>query len=164
MEKLCVVKRPDSQSKKITGILLVILGVVILVLSFLFWKLVLILPAIACFVVYVLNYVHAEISFDYTFFGSEVKIARIKGDNRRKLLHMINMDDVRMITKADDPILYNVEKEPGAIKKDYTSQTGEGTVYKLVYKEKDKTVILDIEPSEEFLDALCEKYSKVITR
>lgn len=164
MERLCVVKTKDSAAKKFLGIFLIVLAVVFALASFLFGKIVMLIPTVALVIVYAVEFNHAEITYDYTFFGTEMKIARIKGDNRRKLLHTINLDDARMITRADDPVLYNVEKEPGAIRKDYTSHSGEGIIYKLVFAEQDKTYILDIEPSEDFLDALCEKYSRIITR
>lgn len=164
MEKLCVVKTIDTAARKITAIMLVVLGVIFVIGAILFGKIIFLIPAVALFVVYFVNYYHAPITYDYTYFGNELKIARIKGDNRRKLLYTINLDDTKMITRADDPALYNIENGQGVVKKDLSSYSGTGKLYKVVFAVDGKNIILTIEPSEDFLDALCEKYSRIITR
>ena len=164
MEKLCVVKTVETNAQKFIKILLVVMSIVFVICALLFGIGLLVIPAIVLFVLYLVNFYHAEISYDYTYFGNEMKIARIKGDNRRKLLYTINLDEAKMITKADDPSLYNVENQPGVIKKDFSSHMGEKQLYKVVFSEKEKTYVLTIEPSEDFLDALCDKYKRIITR
>ncbi|MCQ2536456.1 MAG: hypothetical protein MJ110_05755 [Lachnospiraceae bacterium] len=164
MEKLCVVKRADTPMKKILGVVMIAIGILFAVAAILFGQPYFFLGTPIFIIIYVLNFNHAEISFDYTFFGSEFKIARIKGDNRRKLLHMINIENIRMITRADDPALYNAEHESGVIKRDYTSLTEGAKIYKMVFTDEGKTFVVSIEPSEDFLNDLAEAFPKIVTK
>lgn len=164
MERLCVVKRADTPMKKILGVVMIAIGILFAVAAILFGQPYFFLGTPIFIIIYVLNFNHAEISFDYTFFGSEFKIARIKGDNRRKLLHMINVENIRMITRADDPALYNAEHENGVVKKDYTSQAEGAKIYKMVFTEEGKTIVASIEPSEAFLNDLAEAFPKIVTK
>lgn len=164
MEKLCVVKRADSASKKILGMIVIALAVIFTLAACLFGQPYFLIGAPVFIIIYIYNFNHAEISFDYTFFGSDFKIARIKGDNRRKLLHMINVENIRMITRADDPALYNAEHESGVIKRDYTSLTEGAKIYKMVFTDEGKTFVVSIEPSEDFLNDLAEAFPKIVTK
>lgn len=164
MEKLCVVKTIEPGYKKYVLISLIVVSVALVVSAFLFGKAILIVGAIGVFAAYLIYYFSPQISYDYTYFGTEMKIARIKGNYRRKLLYTINLEEARMLTKDSDPILYNVEKEPGIIKKDFSSRTGEGQLYKLAFSNNGKSYLFTLEPTEDFIDALCEKYQRIITR
>lgn len=164
MEKLCVVKRKENGSGKVINILLWVFAVLALagVVLLGIWPLVLV--AIGSVVAFFVGGFALPVCYDYTFFGTEMRIAKIKGDNRRKLLHEINMENVEAITGEDDPILFNYEKISGVIRKDYTSGLGVNKVYKMIFKDGKQICILDIEPSPEFIDALAEKYGRIIKK
>ena len=162
MEKLCVVKTKENAAGKIISIILLVLAVLSAVGIIIFWPSILVCAV--CVAAYLLGGFQLPVCYDYTYFGNELKIARIKGDSRRKLLHEINMDNVEIITAPEDPSLGGYANISGIVKKDYTSGLGTNKIYRMVYKDAKQIYMIDIEPSSEFIDALAEKYGRIIRK
>ncbi len=101
--------------------------------------------------------------YEYSYFDGECRFARIMNKSRRKRLCVINMDEVMQIAPAGDRSVSNYERDASVKKTDYTSHT-KAPYYDLVYKQKDGCRIIQFEPDEAYLDAVCVKYGQKVIR
>lgn len=163
MEKLVSVSREKSLGIRIGGILMwVLFGICTLIVIFInlfFFLGMIIFPLIWYFAFHTANY-----EFDASYTDGRLVFARIRNKNGRKLLAKIDMDTVINIAPRGDRSIYKYENDRSVEYIDCTSQTEGNRVYAVIANTEAKTIRVEFEPDDDFLDAICDRYSRIVIR
>lgn len=108
---------------------------------------------------------HSSKEFEYSYFDGEVRFARVMNKSRRKGLGTYSMDEVVQIAPAGDRSITRFEGDSSVKVLDYTSHEKEKPYYGMVIQKEGTTLLIKMEPDEEYLGAIEQKYkSKLIRR
>lgn len=102
------------------------------------------------------------IEYEYTYYETDVHIAKIINKAKRKNLADLNMDEVITIAPRGDRSVYRYENDKSTKYKDYTSGDKSAKVYELIYKTSDGICRYEFEPDEEMLQAMKIKYPHTV--
>lgn len=107
---------------------------------------------------------NSNIEYECSYFGDELRFARIKNKSKRKRLQIIEMDSVITIAPAGHRSLYNYENDNATKIVDYTSGLKNVPYYEIVVKNTTLSEIIKVELDDKFLDELSKKYRMKVVR
>jgi hypothetical protein len=102
--------------------------------------------------------------FEYSYFDGDVRFAKVMNKSRRKSLGSYTMEEVLMIAPAGDRSMYKYENDATVHKLDYTSGNKGTPYYEMVIKDENSVKLVQFEPDDSYLDAVCIKYSQKVVR
>lgn len=102
--------------------------------------------------------------FEYSFFDGDVRFAKIVNKSSRKKLPCYTMEQVLTIAPIEDRSLSNILRQDRVRVIDYTSGYPNRKVYGMVVKTDESTTLIQFEPDEKYLDAVCVKYRQKVVR
>ena len=106
-----------------------------------------------------------NIEYEYSYFGGEIKIAKITNKSRRKRLMAFTMEEVIQIAPHGDRSVMRYEGDRMVVVKDYTSHNKNVDFYEMIVSKEGKTYLIMFEPDDAFLKEICTRYAmKVIRR
>ena len=141
-EKLVIVPKKNTGSKKILNTVLFILACLMFLLSTFVNPIIFLIPGIALALVWYFQAFRSDIEFEYTYYDGEFHFARIKAKSKRKAIGSVQMDDVLGFAPRGDRSVYKYENDHNLTYKNLTSGNPEARVYELIAKgEKDLCVM-----------------------
>ena len=162
-EILVIVPKMRTAGKKILDMALLVMTFIFLLLALInpvVFSVIGILSAVAWFFLCFRN----DIEFEYTYYDGELRFAKIKGKSKRKNLGYVQMEDVIAIAPKGDRSVYKYENDKSVTYKNLTSLRPDAKVYELIFKEEKGLNRYEIEASEELLDAIMVKYSRLVVK
>jgi hypothetical protein len=118
---------------------------------------------IAGFLWYLLQF-QSNKEFEYSYFDGDVRFAKVMNKSRRKSLGSYTMEEVLQIAPAGNRAMYKFENDSTVKKLDYTSGNKETLYYEMVVNDESGTKLIMFEPDDQYLDAVCVKYSQKVVR
>ncbi len=97
-----------------------------------------------------------NVEYEYVFLGDELHVDVIYNKSKRKNKGKYLMSRVDIVAMKNSAEIRPFLQKPGASKNtvDFTTKTGDGAVYAMVYSDGNKQEIILFEPSEKLLDAM----------
>lgn len=143
------------------SLVLVLLGLAacLLITPYLFM-----VPTILFAVLWWWMWFHTGLEYEYAYFDGDLDFDKIKDKRKRKKVISVHMEQVEQIAPVGDRSLYNVHQDSKAKMMDLSSRSADAKCYELVWKDAGETVCIRFEPDEQFLDAICIKYPRKVTR
>ncbi len=102
--------------------------------------------------------------FEYSYFDGEVRFAKIINKSRRKRLKVFPMEEVEIIAPSGAHEIYKYENDASMKKIDYTSGTKDMPYYVMIRRNGENTELIQFEPDDKYLDAVCVKYGQKLIR
>lgn len=102
--------------------------------------------------------------YEYSYFDGEVRFAKIMNKSRRKRLRVLSMDEVIVLAPAGDRSVYKYENDRMVKVIDYTSGKKGCPCYDMVAAKGNSCIMIQFEPDEKYLDAVCVKYGQKVVR
>jgi hypothetical protein len=102
--------------------------------------------------------------FEYSYFDGEVRFAKIMNKSRRKKLATYSMEEVLQIAPSGDRSMYKYETDTNVKKVDYTSGKKDTPYYEMAVKHENSMLLIQFEPDDSYLDAVCIKYAYKVVR
>lgn len=163
-EKLVIVPRKVTGTKKVLNIVLFVAACILLLLATFVSPFLFFIPAFLVVVIWVWQGFFSNIEYEYTYFDGDLRLARIRNKSRRKNLADVNMEDVIMIAPKGDRSVYKYENDKSMQYKDLTSGDASAKVYELIFKSIKGMYRYEFEPDEEMLDAIRIKYPRIVVK
>lgn len=107
---------------------------------------------------------NSNVEYECSYFGDEIRFARIKNKSKRKRLQIVEMDSVITIAPAGDRSLYNYDNDKMMKVLDYTSGLKDVPYYEIVVKNTTLSEIIKVELDDKFLDEISKKYRMKVVR
>lgn len=123
-----------------------------------------ILLAVALAGAWYLIFMETKLEYEYSYFDGEARFAKVMNKSRRKSLNTYSMDEVIIIAPAGDRSVANYENDSKVKCKNYTSHFKDVPYYDMVVRTGDGTVLVKFEPDDDYLNAVCIKYSQKVVR
>ena len=162
MEVYVLVERKQNPVRNICGVALLVIGIVVGVIGLL-GVLVFVPFAIAAIAGgWILK--NANYEYEYSYFDGEFRFARIANKSKRKELRTYSVEELCFIAPIDDRAAYQYMNDAKSKKFDYTSNQSENKVYVMVAKTDSDMHVIQFEPDEKYLDAVCMKYAQKVKR
>lgn len=163
-EKLVIVPRKLTTTRKFVRIFLFVLACLFLLGATFLSPLLFFVPAIIVTVLWVWQAFYSNVEFEYTYYDGDLVFAKIKNKAKRKKIADINMNDVLICAPKGDRALYKYEND-NSIKCKKLVSGMEGTkVYGIVVKGEAAITRYEFEPDEEFLEAMRIKFPQIVTK
>lgn len=108
--------------------------------------------------------INSNVEYECSYFGDEIRFARIKNKSKRKRLQIVEMDSVITIAPAGDRSLYNYDNDKMMKVLDYTSGLKDVPYYEIVVKNTTLSEIIKVELDDKFLDEISKKYRMKVVR
>ena len=105
-----------------------------------------------------------DYEYEYSYYGGELRFARIVNKKRRKELKGYMMEEVLVIAPLNDNSVYQYMNDKNVKVRDLTTGNPNGKVYVAVVKNAKETEIVKYEPDEKYLDEVCVKYGHKVKR
>jgi hypothetical protein len=102
--------------------------------------------------------------FEYSYFDGDVRFAKVMNKSRRKSLGSYTMEEVLQIAPAGSRAMYKYENDAAVKKLDYTSGNKETPYYEMVVNDENGMKLIQFEPDDKYLDAVCVKYAQKVAR
>ncbi len=163
-EKLVIVPRKVTGTKKVLNIVLFVAACILLLLATFVSPFLFFIPAFLVVVIWVWQGFFSNVEYEYTYFDGDLRLARISNKSRRKNLADVNMEDVIMIAPKGDRSVYKYENDKSMKYKDLTSGEASAKVYELIFKSIKGMYRYEFEPDEEMLDAIRIKYPRIVVK
>lgn len=165
LEIYVLVEKKKSMLMLFLNAFVLTLAIIALILSCLSLPfMILIALVLACAWYFLFLYSNQE--YEYSYFDGDVRFARILNKSRRKNLKSYTMDEVIQIAPAGDRSVMKYENDPKVKKRNYTSRFQGVPYYEMVIRSSDDDglVLIQFEPDEAYLNAVCMKYSQKVIR
>lgn len=156
-EKLVIIPKQKTAGIKVMVFISFLLTCFCLILS-MFNPIVFMVPTVGLAILWFYLTFRSNAEYEYTYYGGELRFAKISNKSRRKNLAKIRMDDVLGIAPRGDKSIYKYESDTGVSCKKLTSGIADAKVYELVCKSEKGIVRYEFEPDEEMLDEIMVKY------
>lgn len=162
-EKLVIVPRKNTGTKKILNVALFVVTCALFVLAMMA-PVVFSIPAILCAIAWYFMAFRSDIEFEYTYYDGEMRFAKIKSKRKRKGIGKVQMEDVLAFAPKGDRSVYKYENDKNVSYKNLTSGDADAKVYEFVFKAEKGISRYEIEPDEEMLDAILVKYPRSVIK
>ena len=105
-----------------------------------------------------------NIEYEYSYFDGEFRFAKIISKQRRKELPGYDADNVLLIAPKRNRGLYQYENGAKVKVRDLSSGKKDAKLYGMVANTQAGCHLVWFEPDEEYLDAVCMKYSQKVVK
>ena len=133
-EKLVIVPKKKTGSKKMLTTAWFILACLMFLLATFVNPVIFLIPGIAFALVWYFQAFRSDIEYEYTYYDGEFRFARIKAKSKRKAIGSVQMDDVLGFAPRGDRSVYKYENDKNLAYKNLTSGDPEAKVYELIGK------------------------------
>ena len=161
-EKLVIVPRKVTGNVKVINLGLFAATCVLLAAATFISMSTFFLPAVIVTALWAWRNFYYYVEYEYTYYDTDMHIAKIINKARRKNLADLNMDEVLVIAPKGDRSVYKYENDKSTKYKDYTSGDKSAKVYELIYKTSNGICRYEFEPDEEMLQAMKVKYPHTV--
>ena len=161
-EKLVIVPRKITGKVKAINIGLFAAMCVLLVAAIFVSASIFFLPAMIVTVLWAWRNFYYNVEYEYTYYETDVRIAKIINKAKRKDLVEVNMEEVIMVAPKGDRSVYKYENDKSAKYKNFTSGDKSVKVYELIHKTSSGICRYEFEPDEEMLQAMKIKYPHTV--
>ncbi len=161
-ENLVIIQRKKSIEKRIGAAALLILMLICFYLGTVISPFIFEIPGVVCGIGWFLLTFKSGVEYEYSYFGGELKITKIKDKRVRKRQETITMDRVVLIAPSGDESLKKYEEDRNTLQKDYTSKNRQAQGYCIVINTEEGVELLSFEPDEKMLDAMRVKCARII--
>lgn len=134
-----------------------LLMIVFLVSSFLFIMLV---PSIGCLLFLIASAVAyfgfrwLDVEYEYIFVTSELSIDRILGQQKRKRMIVIDVNQMEIMAPMEAHELEGFKNNPNVKKVDFSSRKADAKTYGIYYPGEDGKKLYIIEPNDQVIKAI----------
>lgn len=162
LEKLVIVPRKVTTGEKMVTIVVFAAACLFMLLATFVSVDLFLLPAITAIILWAWRGFFSNIEYEYTYYNGELRFAKITNKARRKNIAEINMEEVIILAPKGDRGVYQYENDKNLKCKNLTSKDAQAKVYELIAKGEKGVIRYEIEPDEEMLNAIRERYSRVV--
>lgn len=163
-EVLVIVPKKMTGGKKALNMVWFGLACLMFVAATFIAPVIFLLPAIGFAILWYFQTFRMDTEWEYTYYDGDIQFARIRAKSRRKNIARIQMDDVIAVAPKGDRGIYKYETDSSIASKNLTSGAADAKIYELICKGEKGMTRYEFEPDEEMLDAMCVKYSRIVTK
>ena len=93
-----------------------------------------------------------KVDYEYIFVDGQIDFDRISGNDKRKHMLRIDLDNVEIMAPEKSHRLDSIKNQQGLSIKDFTSNTEEAEVYCIFISQNGEKMLIRFEPSEKMIE------------